>query len=239
MMLEVTLLPQGEVVKLATRSAVQLVSGRGTYGNGSIDWEQEGLKITEIMAQLPQTPEDVLAAWVDGQVLPLDAFISRDCTLAWVMTSDADGQAMLRRTAVFLLAYGLTSLQRGYQRLGGGITEDGAYYDFLTPAGGIAETDLADCQRAVAQAVAGNESIVTKKVPYYEAIKHFAQLNETDILRRIEENDDGGAVSLQVLGKFAELDGGFLVRDLQKLQGFQVTGWERTGESCRLVGKLL
>ena len=228
----------GETYKLAARSAVQLLSGRGTYGNGSIDWEQEGLTLAEIMAQLPKVPEDVLAAWVDGCLLPLDAFISRDCTIAWVRASDADGQALLGRTGAFLLAYGLASLRKGYQRLGGGLTADGAYYDFRPPSGGIAEADLADCQRAVAQAIAGDVPIMAKKVSYYEAIKHFGLLGEDDILRRIEENDDGGAVSLRVLGDFAELDTGFLVRDLQKMQGFQVAGWAKTDKGCRLVGRL-
>ena len=237
-MLEVTL-SQGKVYQLPTRSPVQLVSGRGTYGNGSIDWEQEGLTIAEIIAQVPDAPEGILAALVNGRLLEVERFVSHNCIIEWVTAADELGRAMLTRSGIFLLAYGLSSLHRGYQRLGGGLREAGlCYYDFLPPADGVSEQDLAACRRAVAQAVASGEPIKAKKLAYYPAVDYFEQLGEADILRRIEENDDGGAVSVQMWQDFAELDTGMLVKDLRWLEQFQVLSLEQAGAVCRLTGKL-
>ena len=70
-------LKNGKQYSFVTSESVELVHGRGTYGNGSIDWIKEQISLAEIAKQIG--PKDALAAEVDGNLLSLDATITSDC----------------------------------------------------------------------------------------------------------------------------------------------------------------
>ena len=95
-MLNITL-TDGRQFQLETVSPVAL-KNEGTYGNGSIDWEDEGLYLYDIAAQIGI--EGALAALVDGQLTPLTVFIKKDCTLQYVMADDEIGKALKDLTAL-------------------------------------------------------------------------------------------------------------------------------------------
>lgn len=236
-MLKITL-PQGKIYHLAVKSSVELVHGRGTYGNGSIDWGKEGLTVAEIIAQIAEAPADVLAVLIEDKLCMPSTFITEDATIQWVTAKDALGKDLRRRTGIFLLGYGLNSLHRGYRRLQGGVDGEMLYYDFLPPEDGITNKDFQACQTQVAQALQSGETIKPRKVSYYEAMKYFDEQGEENIKQYIEENDDGGAVSLQTFGAFAQLDTGVLLADLQQIQDLRVVSLEKTAKGCRLIGKL-
>lgn len=219
---------------------MQLVNGRGTYGNGSIDWGQEGLTVGEILARTGVVRDErVLAAFVNGELVTLDKFISHDCQLIPVTAKSEEGWALLQRTAIFLLAYSIVSLGRGYQRLGGGRVAKRVYYDFLPPEQGITSADWTDSQRIMEQALAAKMSITAKKLSYYSAVHHFERLGEREILRRLEYEDDGGAVSVQIMGDFVEPDTGVVLSSLEDLSMVRLLDMEAQERGWRIWAQVL
>ena len=237
-MLRVTLTP-GKVYELRAKSPVQLVSGRGTYGNGSIDWGPEGLTVAEILAQTGAAQgQRVLAALVDGQLVRKDAFITRDCQLEAVTAESAAGRAMLARTGMFLLAYGVSGLGKDYQRLGGQADAERFYYA-VRPAGqGISAADLAAVQGRIDQALAEGWPITARKLPYQRAVRYFKEQGEDDILRRLAKADDGGAVSVQLMGDFCEPGEAQLVESMADMQPVQIMEAEDCGRFWRIWARL-
>lgn len=224
-------LTDGRQFQLETVSPVAL-KNEGTYGNGSIDWEDEGLYLYDIATQIGV--EGALAALVNGQLMPMSTFIKKDCTLQYVMAEDAAGKAMIDRTALFLLAYGIKSLPAASKRIKGTVTEDGQiYYDFIVEGGAFAAEALQQAEAQIADAISKNYPVGSRKFPYFSSKKELLNAGETHILAYIDEHDDYGPVVMQVMDNFADLDQGLLLSDLSILKGIQLTQ-ETKGDICRV-----
>lgn len=218
-MLHITL-TDGRQFQLETVSPVAL-KNEGTYGNGSIDWEDEGLYLFDIAAQIGV--ENALAALVNGELLPMNTFVKKDCTLEYVMANDEIGKGMIDRTVLFLTAYGIKSLNKTCKRIEGRIEDDRVYYDFAAEGGAFTAEELQQAEHAIAQAISANYSAGCRKFPYYTSKKELLAQGETYILEYIDLHDDYGPVSMQVMDNFADLDQGLLLGNLSILKEVQLT----------------
>ena len=232
-MLNITL-TDGRQFQLETVSPVAL-KNEGTYGNGSIDWEDEGLYLYDIAAQIGI--EGALAALVDDQLTPLTVFIKKDCTLQYVMADDEIGKAMIDRTALFLLAYGIKSLDKPCKRVKGTVADGNVFYDFAVDGGAFTNDELQQAEAHIAQAIAANYPMGCRKFPYFKSKKELLSQGETYILDYIDEHDDYGPVVMQVMNNFADLDQGLLLGDLTLLKAVHLTQ-ETQGNICRIAASV-
>lgn len=224
-------LTNGQAFQLETISPVAL-KNEGTYGNGSIDWEDEGLYLYDIAAKIGV--KDALAALVNGQLLPLNTFIKRDCTLQYVMAEDEIGKDMIDRTALFLLAYGIKSLGRSTKRVQGVVENGTIYYDFiLDNAALFSAEELQQAEQHIANAIAANYPVGSRKFPYYSSKKELLHAGETYLLQYIDAHDDYGPVVMQVMEHFADPDHGLMLSDFSVLKNIHLTQ-TKVGECCRV-----
>lgn len=228
-MLHITL-TDGRQFQLETVSPVAL-KNEGTYGNGSIDWEDEGLYLFDIAAQIGV--ENALAALVNGELLPMNTFEKKDCTLEYVMADSEIGKSMIDRTVLFLIAYGIKSLGKACKRVEGRIESGKIYYDFIPEDSAFTAEELQQAERAIAQAISANYPVGCRKFPYYTSKKELLAQGETYLLDYIDLHDDYGPVSMQVMDNFADLDKGLLLGDLSILKKVQLTQ-ELNGDVCRI-----
>lgn len=228
-MLNITL-TDGRQFQLETISPVAL-KNEGTYGNGSIDWEDEGLYLYDIAAQIGI--EGALAALVNDQLMPMTSFIKKDCTLQYVMTNDETGKAMIDRTALFLLAYGIKSLSKPCKRIKGTVDNGAVYYDFAVEGTSFTTEELLQAEAMIAEAIQANYPMVSRKFPYFKSKKELLAAGETYILDYIDAHDDYGPVVMQVMNNFADLDQGLLLGDLSILKAVHLTQEMQDG-ICRI-----
>lgn len=224
-------LTNGQQFQLETVSPVAL-KNEGTYGNGSIDWEDEGLYLYDIAAQIGI--KNALAALVDGQLTPLSTFIKKDCTLEYVMTEDEIGKAMIDRTALFLLAYGIKSLNRSSKRVQGVVENGTIYYDFLLEDTVLfSAEELLQAEQYISKAIEENYPAGSRKFPYYSSKKELLNAGESYLLQYIDAHDDYGPVVMQVMEHFADPDHGLMLSDFSVLKGIHLTQTQ-VGEFCRV-----
>ena len=228
-MLNITL-TDGRQFQLETISPVAL-KNEGTYGNGSIDWEDEGLYLYDIAAQIGI--EDALAALVNDQLMPMTSFIKKDCTLQYVMADDETGKAMIDRTALFLLAYGIKSLDKPCKRIKGTVDNGAVYYDFAVEGASFTAEELQQAEAIIAEAIQANYPMGSRKFPYFKSKKELIATGETYVLDYIDAHDDYGPVVMQVMNNFADLDQGLLLGDLSILKAVHLTQELQDG-ICRI-----
>ncbi len=232
-MLNITL-TDGRQFQLETVSPVAL-KNEGTYGNGSIDWEDEGLYLYDIAAQIGI--EGALAALVDGHLTPMNVFIKKDCTLEYVMANDETGKAMIDHTALFLLAYGIKSLAKSSKRVKGIVENGQIYYDFIIDGNRFTEEELRQAEAAITNAIQANYAINRRKFPYFTSKKELLNAGEIYMLEYIDKHDDYGPVVMQVMNSFADLDQGLLLGDLSILKAVHLTQ-ETQDNICRVYAKV-
>ncbi len=227
----------GNSYKLATKPSLELVAGRGTYGNGSIDWGKEGLSLAEIAHLTGKAAS--LAAEINGQCLPLTQLITDDCKIRFITENDIEGEQLIYRTGIYLLAYGTAISHNGYIRKGGGIKEKEIYYDFIIDKYTPSKINLSLIEETINEVLCSEKRILPKKYPFYDAVELFTRQQEWWILKQIQNRDDGGPVSLQMLDTFAEIDSGFMLYELKKMKNVKPLYVDYAEKVCRVYGEIL
>jgi len=231
------MLKDGKQYKFVASESVELVHGRGSYGNGSIDWIKEQILLAEIAKQISQ--KNALAAEVDGKLLPLDACITSNCVVDFITTADQQGQEMIQRTGIFFLAYGFSLLPKKLQRLGGGIEQNKIYYDFvLLDDEVLTDNDLKLVEKIILQLLDEPQTIRLCKLPYFQIVKRLADLSEFYMIRYIDEHDDGGPVEMNVSGDFYELSQGLLLHDVSIIKMVKLLGLKKTEIGYRVYAEV-
>jgi len=224
---------------LPHHSSGMIHQGGDAWGNGSIAWQKDGLFLYEIAQQLHVAQP--LAAKVDGVMVPLQQFITADAQIDFITADCLEGKLILQRTAMFLLAFGVTSLQRACQRMQGGIVdEQTVYYDFLTSTDDVlTASDCQSVQREIHRALQSGNKIVPRMVPYHTALKNWTQHGEYQLIEKIKMYEDSGEpVPMQILESFFELNSGILLKELSLVKEFAVTQIEQMRTVSRVYGKI-
>lgn len=235
-MINITL-KNGMQYSFATSESVKLVHGRGTYGNGSIDWIKEQISLAEIAKQIGQ--KDALAAEVDGKLLPLNTSTTSDCVIDFITAADQRGQEMIQCTGMFYLAYGFSLLPKKLQRLGGGMEQNKIYYDFALPGDEVlTDGDLKLTEEIILNLLDDAQPIRLCKLPYFQVVKRLTDLSEFYMIRYINEHDDGGPVEMNVSGDFYELSQGLLLYDASIIKMIKMLGLEKTEIGYRVYAEV-
>ncbi|MFZ0666696.1 MAG: hypothetical protein WAM97_13170, partial [Acidimicrobiales bacterium] len=79
--------------------------------------------------------DSIVAAFVDGVIMDLDAELKPDSTIEAVKASSEPGRAVLRHSTAHVMAQAVSRLWPGAHYAIGPVIEGGFYYDFELPGG--------------------------------------------------------------------------------------------------------
>ncbi len=146
----------------------------------------------------------VLAARLDGDLVPLDVVPERDARLEWVTYGEKAGVEAYQRSASFILNMAVSELFRNTRLVIGHSISFGFYYDF---ACGIPVT-----QELLNEISARMHEISTRDLPFRrrllpraEAVDFFAGRAMSDS-RRLAEHFPGETLQVYECGSFANLE---------------------------------
>ncbi|HNX97681.1 MAG TPA: nucleoside kinase, partial [Candidatus Aminicenantes bacterium] len=162
----------------------------------------ENAPLVEALKDVPQ-PERVLAAKLDGRLVPLAFVPERDGRLEWVTYADREGREVYRRTLQFILAMAVRELYANSRLAIGHSLGSGIYYDLFldTPVNGEI---LGQIRRRMTEIVARNTPFVRRLVPRAEAAAFFTARAASDKVRLLE-NSDLDEVSIYENSGWAEI----------------------------------
>jgi len=177
-----------------------------TFPDGSSREYEQGISSLQIAESIsPRLAAEVLAATVNGEVRDLLRPLTEDCTVKLHKWDDDEAKHTFWHTSAHLLAEALTELYPGIKFGIGPAIENGFYYDVEPPVGVvIKETDLEAIEKKMAELVAKKEAVVREDISKAEALKIFADKNETYKTELISELEDG-TITLYRQGAFVDL----------------------------------
>ena len=177
-----------------------------TFPDGSAREYEKGISSLQIAESIsPRLAAEVLAATVNGDVYDLARPITQDATLKLHKWEDDAAKHTFWHTSAHLLAEALTELYPGIKFGIGPAIENGFYYDVEPPKGTvIKETDLEAIEKKMLELAAKKEAVVREDITKAEALKLFADKNETYKTELISELEDG-TITLYRQGAFVDL----------------------------------
>ena len=177
-----------------------------TFPDGSAREYEQGISSLQIAESIsPRLAAEVLAATVNGEVRDLLRPITEDCTVKLHKWDDDEAKHTFWHTSAHLMAEALTELCPGIKFGIGPAIENGFYYDVEPPKGTvIKETDLEAIEKKMLELAAKKEAVVREDITKAEALKLFADKNETYKTELISELEDG-TITLYRQGAFVDL----------------------------------
>jgi threonyl-tRNA synthetase len=167
------------------------------------------------MEKLPRTAESlakqsknvdvnkIVAIKINGVVKDLDAPISDENEVEYIMEGDKAALEILRHSAAHLMAHAIKRLYKNAKLAIGPAIEKGFYYDIDLDTQ-LSDGDLLVIEKEMKRISSNNFKIIRKEMQKDEAIRLFEELNESykiEILNEIREN----TVSLYEQGDFVDL----------------------------------
>ena len=130
----------------------------------------------------------LMGAIVDGQLRELSYSLQRDASIAPVLLNSSDGGRIYRRSLVFLMTTAAAELWPGCRISVRYAVPDGGYYctrvDGREP---FTEADLEQLAERMREIVANDDLIIKRVVPLEEAAALFAERQEDDKVRLLEQ----------------------------------------------------
>ncbi len=146
----------------------------------------------------------VLAARLDGDLVPLDVVPERDARLEWVTYGEKAGVEAYQRSASFILNMAVSELFRNTRLVIGHSISFGFYYDF---ACGIPVTQelLNEISARMREICARDLPFRRRRLPRRQAVDFFAGRAMSDS-RRLAEHFPGETLQVYECGNFANLE---------------------------------
>jgi len=165
-----------------------------TLPDGSMRATARGTRVRDFAgATLPQSVvRKALAALVDGRMVDLSYPLDQDTSLRIVTPEGADALALYRHSTAHLLAAAVTTVFPGVQCGIGPATDDGFFYDFVTPRPFVPE-DLERIEAKMRELAAADLPYERQMWPRQEAIDFFTARGEPLKVQLIEEKTAGQA----------------------------------------------
>lgn len=165
-----------------------------TLPDGSVRTTARGTRVRDFAgAALPQSVvRKALAALVDGRMVDLSYPLDADASVRIVTPEGADALALYRHSTAHLLAAAVTTLFPGVQCGIGPATDDGFFYDFVTPRPFVPE-DLERIEVKMRELAAADLPYERQLWPRQEAIDFFTARGEPLKVQLIEEKTAGQA----------------------------------------------
>ncbi len=185
-----------------------------------LNYEQDSVKISDVLKDLKLDGKKVIAANLDGEEFDLSREVSHGGVINAITTDSPEGLEILRHSTAHLMAQAVERLYPGTHFGVGPAIKDGFYYD-IDVAGSITEQDLPKIEAEMRKIVGQAEKITREDLPKSEALEFFKTKNDPYKVELISEID-APTVSLYKQGEYADLCRGPHVPDTSKLHNFKL-----------------
>jgi len=150
-----------------------------------------GLEVREVLkrASGAMALEQVVAAFVDGELKDLSVVLHGGERVAAVKRASDVGRSILRHSTAHVLAQAVLDLWPGTAFAIGPAVEDGFYYDFLLPGSGhFSDDDLARIEARMREIVAEDQPFQREELSAAEALAEFSgQPFKSEIIQAVTE----------------------------------------------------
>ena len=177
-----------------------------TFPDNSVKEFEKGITALQIAQGISsRLAKEVLAATVNGETWDLMRPINDDATVNLLKWDDDEGKHAYWHSSAHLMAEALQELYPGIQFGIGPAIERGFYYD-VDPGEGVAirESDFPAIEKKMQEIIARKEEIKREDISKEDALKFFADKNETYKVELIDELEDG-TITTYTQGDFTDL----------------------------------
>ena len=177
-----------------------------TFPDNSVKEFEKGITALQIAQGISsRLAKEVLAATVNGETWDLMRPINDDATVNLLKWDDDEGKHAYWHSSAHLMAEALQELYPGIQFGIGPAIENGFYYD-VDPGEGITirESDFPTIEKKMQEIIARKEEIKREDITKEDALKFFADKNETYKVELIDELEDG-TITTYTQGDFTDL----------------------------------
>ncbi|MFD1484156.1 threonine--tRNA ligase [Lacticaseibacillus baoqingensis] len=190
-----------------------------TLPDNSVKHCDAGVSVLDVAKSIATSlAKKAVAGKVDGQLVSLDTQLNADAKLEIVTKDSADGLAVLRQTATFVLAAAIKELYPDV-RLGQGEAQaDGFFYDTDKDDGQLTVDQLPEIKAKMAEIVKADQKIAAKTLSQAEALTYFA--NEP-FKKQLVQAQAGEIKGFQ-LGDFFDFEEAALLPSLKELKHFSL-----------------
>ena len=177
-----------------------------TFPDNSVKEFEKGITALQIAQGISsRLAKEVLAATVNGETWDLMRPINDDATVNLLKWDDDEGKHAYWHSSAHLMAEALQELYPGIQFGIGPAIEHGFYYD-VDPGEGVTirESDFPTIEKKMQEIIARKEEIKREDITKEDALKFFADKNETYKVELIDELEDG-TITTYTQGDFTDL----------------------------------
>ena len=177
-----------------------------TFPDNSVKEFEKGITALQIAQGISsRLAKEVLAATVNGETWDLMRPINDDAAVNLLKWDDDEAKHAYWHSSAHLMAEALQELYPGIQFGIGPAIEHGFYYD-VDPGEGVTirESDFPTIEKKMLEIVARKEEIKREDISKKDALKFFADKNETYKIELIDELEDG-TITTYTQGDFTDL----------------------------------
>ena len=177
-----------------------------TFPDNTVKEFEKGITALEIAEDISsRLAREVLAASVNGETWDLTRPINEDASINLLKWEDDEGKHAYWHSSAHLMAEALQELYPGIQFGIGPAIENGFYYD-VDPGEGVSirESDFPVIEKKMKEIIARKEEIKREDISKEDALKFFADKDETYKIELIDELEDG-TITTYTQGDFTDL----------------------------------
>ena len=177
-----------------------------TFPDNTVKEFEKGITALEIAQGISsRLAREVLAATVNGETWDLTRPIDSDASINLLKWEDDEGKHAYWHSSAHLMAEALQELYPGIQFGIGPAIENGFYYD-VDPGEGVTirESDFPAIEKKMKEIIKRKEEIKRESISKEDALKFFADKDETYKVELIDELEDG-TITTYTQGDFTDL----------------------------------
>ena len=193
--------------------------------DGSERHYESGVTFGDIAKSIgPGLARVALGAITDAGLVDLHQTLTKDTSLKFVTTKDAESLEIIRHSTAHVLAMAVQKLWPKTQVTIGPVIEHGFFYDFAFPEGvKINEDDFEKIEKEMAAIVKADLPLVRTLIPRNDAIKTFEGMGEGFKVEIINGLPEAEPISLYKMGNWFDLCRGPHVPSTGKVGAFKLT----------------
>jgi threonyl-tRNA synthetase len=191
--------------------------------DGQIRSIEQPMTVVEFAKTIsPSLAKNAMAAEIDGQMVDVSYFITKDADIKILTEKDESVLEVIRHSSAHLMAQAVKALFPTAKMAIGPVIEDGFYYDFDYERSFTPE-DLAAIEKKMQELASQNYSVERKEMSRNDALKLFAEQNESYKVELISSIPETDTISLYQQGDFIDLCRGPHVPSTGRIKAVKLT----------------
>jgi len=191
--------------------------------DGQIRSIEQPMTVVEFAKTIsPSLAKNAMAAEIDGQMVDVSYLITQDADIKILTEKDESVLEVIRHSSAHLMAQAVKALFPTAKMAIGPVIEDGFYYDFDYERSFTPE-DLAAIEKKMQELASQNYSVERKEMSRNDALKLFAEQNESYKVELISSIPETDTISLYQQGDFIDLCRGPHVPSTGRIKAVKLT----------------